>query len=174
MGVFHRSELYTGAWPDLLGEPTCPGHCRAAANCLPGCSHPHSSRMQCLQITDGQSLERRGPHGGAHHRRQPDTAGYFHSTCHWPGIQWCQVQRGCSYEMKGREGKGKETGRIIFEKRYLCLFFVFIFIIFPIPTLLLLFKIIFSIQLIDHMIFNWDIEIYLHFNIHALSEREVD
>lgn len=52
--------------------------------------------------------------------------------------------------------------------------FVFIFIIFPIPTLLLLFKTIFSIQLIEHMIFNWDIEIYLHFNIHALSEREVD
>lgn len=123
MGVFHRSELYTGAWPDLLGEPTCPGHCRAAGNCLPGCNHPHSSRMQCLQITDGQSLERRGPRGGAHHRRQPDTAGYFHSTCHWPGIQWCQVQRGCSYEMGGGVGGGgKETIRIIFEKRYLCLF----------------------------------------------------
>lgn len=35
-------------------------------------------------------------------------------------------------------------------------------------------KLIFSIQLIDHMTFNWDIEIYLDFNIHALSEREVD
>lgn len=52
--------------------------------------------------------------------------------------------------------------------------FDFIFIICPTATLLLFFKIIFSIQLIDHMTFNWDIEIYLDFNIHALSEREVD
>lgn len=96
MGVFHRNELCNGAWPDVLGEPTCPVHCREAGNCLPGCNHLSNSRRQCLQITDGQSLERHVPRWGVHHRRQPDTAGYFHSICHWPGIQWCQDQQGYS------------------------------------------------------------------------------
>ena len=123
-GVFHKNELYNGAWPDLRGEPTCPGHCRGAGSCLPGCNRLNNSRMQCLQITDGQSLERHVPHWGARHRRQPDTAGRFCSTCHWPGTQWCQDRQGCSYEMRE---KGTVTKHIIWEKVFASSYSAFIF-----------------------------------------------
>lgn len=123
MGVFHRNELYNGAWPGLLGEPTCPGRCTGAGSCLPGCNHPSSNRMQCLQISDGPSPERHAPRGGVHHRRQPDTAGDFHSTCHWPGIQWCQVQQGCSYEIGVG---GEKTIKRVFQKRYLHFILLFL------------------------------------------------